>query len=141
MSNTTDRDTADRDGGDRYDIWGRELRRGPEAVGALLDGLLAKVTTPGGRVMVELAGHWEQIAGRPWAGVSRPVGLRSGVLLIEVADGGAATVLRFQQGALQQRLNRRFGDDTVVDVKLRVRRGRLGGAPAAGGVPDGSREG
>ena len=116
-------------GGDGYDVWGRKRPKGPEPVGALLDGLLAKVTTPGGRVMMDLAGHWDQIAGRPWAGVSRPVGLRNGVLIVQVTDGSTATVLRFQQAALMQGMNKRFGEGTVVDVKLRVRPENQGTAP------------
>ena len=115
--------------GDDYDVWGRKHPRGPERVGALLDGLLAKVTTPGGRVMMDLVGHWDQLAGRPWAGVSRPLGLHNGVLIVEVADGSTATVLRFQQAALMQVVNRRFGEGTVVDVKLRVRPDQQGSAP------------
>jgi hypothetical protein len=84
--------------------------------------LLAKVTTAGGGVMMRLAGEWEQVAGLPWAGTSRPVAFRNGVLVVGVADGATASLLRFQQAALQQRLNQHFGEGTVMEVRLRVDR-------------------
>lgn len=112
--------------GIQRDVWGRPVRREPEAVGSFLDALLAKVTTPGGSVMVRLAGEWDQLAGREWAGRSTPVKLAQGTLTVEVADGATASLLRFQVAALQQNLNRRFGPDTVQGVSLRVRRSSSG---------------
>jgi hypothetical protein len=61
------------------------------------------------------------------------MGLRNGTLVVEVADGGAASLLRFQLPSLRRRLNRRFGDGTVADVTLRVRRPAIGeGRPTHG---------
>jgi hypothetical protein len=106
----------------KTDIWGRKTRRGPEPVATFLDALLAKVTTAGGSVMVRLVGEWDRVAGREWAGRSTPVALRNGILVVGVPNGSAASLLRFQVAALQQRLNAEFGDGTVVEVRLRVDR-------------------
>jgi hypothetical protein len=108
----------------KTDIWGRKLRPEPQPVEAFLDALLAKVTTPAGSIMVRLAGDWDEVAGPPWAGTSRPVGITKGVLVVAVPDGATASLLRFQLAALRTRLNQWLGADTVEDVRLRVDRSR-----------------
>ncbi len=51
-----------------------------------------------------------------------PVGIRDGVLLVEVQTGAAASLLRHDTAALLARISERLGPGVVEAVKLRVSR-------------------
>lgn len=76
--------------------------------------------------VTRLVEAWEELAGEPWGSRSRPVGLNEGELLVEVDDGSIATLLKYQQKALLERLERRFGTPVATSVRIRVSRGKNG---------------
>jgi predicted nucleic acid-binding Zn ribbon protein len=70
--------------------------------------------------------EWEDLAGEPWASRSRPAGLKDGRLVVEVDDGSIATLLKYQEKALIERLEKRFGAPVVTSVRIRVGRRKKG---------------
>ena len=97
-------------------------RQEPTAVGDLLDGVLEGLGMVKPVEVGELVRRWDTVAPEPFATAARPVGLASGELTLEVADGAAASRLRYQLGTLMARLDVRLGAGVVTGVRLRVRR-------------------
>ncbi|HLT96897.1 MAG TPA: DUF721 domain-containing protein [Acidimicrobiia bacterium] len=71
-------------------------------------------------MMMELSREWDEFAGSPWAGVSRPLYLQRGVLFVEVLSPPALGFLRYGVGDLERRLAEKFGSDNVRSVELRA---------------------
>ena len=70
------------------------------------------------QVLMELQEDWDEIAGRPWAGRSRPMGIQRGELLVESTDPGMVSMLRYAEAALREALAERFGQNLVTAVKV-----------------------
>ncbi|MDP8959649.1 MAG: DUF721 domain-containing protein [Actinomycetota bacterium] len=73
-------------------------------------------------LFIELVEGWEQVAGELWAVHGRPMSLRQGELVVEVADGAAAGVLRYAISALLRSIEERFGAGRVASVRIQVGR-------------------
>lgn len=103
---------------------GRSGRRDPMPISDLLDAFLARVG--GGRApeLTRLTASWDDLAGPPWAGRSRPARFEQSELLVEVPDGATASLLRFKVPDLIARLDGALGHGVVGSVRLRVARGR-----------------
>jgi predicted nucleic acid-binding Zn ribbon protein len=97
-----------------------------ERVGGFLDQVLRRLGVPEEVDVARLVETWEDLAGEPWGSRSRPVGLNEGELVVEVDDGSIATLLKYQQKNLLERLERRFGTPVATSVKIRVSRGKKG---------------
>lgn len=97
-----------------------------ERVGDGLDALLRRLGIPSPDDAARLFDEWEQLAGEPWASRSRPVGMQKGELIVEVPDGGVATLLQYQAGALVERLAGALGSPLVQRVTVRVARPKKG---------------
>ena len=97
-----------------------------ERVSGFLDQVLRRFGLPDPVDLGRLVEEWADVAGEPWGTRSRPAGLADGELLVEVADGSLATLLRYQQGALLERLEQRLGPGLVTSVRIRVNRSKKG---------------
>jgi predicted nucleic acid-binding Zn ribbon protein len=95
-----------------------------ERVSGFLDQVLRRFGIPDPVDLGRLVEEWEDLAGDPWGSRSRPAGLADGELLVEVDDGSLATLLRYQQGVLLDRLERRLGPGLVTSVRIRVNRAK-----------------
>ncbi|MBI5156934.1 MAG: DUF721 domain-containing protein [Acidimicrobiia bacterium] len=95
-------------------------------IGAGLERLLRDMGIPRLFDVVRLADEWVEAAGEPFASLARPVGYRDGELILEVADGSAASLLKFRVGDLVARLAERYGPGTVTSVRIRVGGGKKG---------------
>jgi hypothetical protein len=97
-----------------------------ERIGEHVDELLQRIGMPAAPSLAALAEEWDEAAGDPWAGAATPVGLDAGVLVVEVVDGAHASLLRYQTGALIDRLSERIGEGVVSAVRIRVRPAKKG---------------
>ena len=68
---------------------------------------------------MDLEEHWDEVAGAPWVGISRPVVLRDGELVVEADVGPAAGLLRYAVGDLHRRLDSRLGPGMVDRIAVR----------------------
>jgi hypothetical protein len=89
-------------------------------IGSGLERLLRDMGMPRVFDVGRLAEEWVEAAGEPFASLSRPASYRAGELVLVVADGAAASLLKFQISDLVQRLETRFGPGTVTTIRLRV---------------------
>lgn len=96
----------------------------PTPLGELLDGLLEGLGVARPTDTAELVERWDSVAGEPFAERSQPVQLRDGELLLEVADGTTATLLRYHEADLVERLKSELGAGLVTTVRVRVARSR-----------------
>ena len=98
-----------------------------QRLGDDLDALLRRLGLPAPGTLDRLLAEWPSLAGGAWAERSMPVGVRDGELLVEVADGTTASLLRYQVSDLLDRLERGLGARLVDSVRLRVRGPKKGG--------------
>ncbi len=94
----------------------------PSSIREVLEGLLQRLGVARPLEVADLMRRWPEVAGEPWAERSRPVALDGGELVVEVADGATASLLRYQTGMLLARLDERVGKGLVTAVRLRVQR-------------------
>lgn len=95
---------------------------GLERVGGFLDRVLEHFGIPGAGVVGMLVSEWPRLAGEPWGSRSRPGGLRDGELVVEVDDGSVATLLKYREMELLDRLEEGLGSRVVTSVRIRVAR-------------------
>jgi len=91
-----------------------------ERIGDDLDVLLRRLGMPMVPDLSRLVEEWESLAGEPWGSRSRPAGLREGTLVVEVDDGLTASLLKYQEQALLERLERGLGSCFVSEIRIRV---------------------
>jgi len=91
-----------------------------ERIGDNLDAVLRRLGLPAADALQRLVDDWADLAGEPWASRSRPAGLHRGELVVEVADGTSASLLRYQCGQLLERLEEGLGARLVDTVRLRL---------------------
>ena len=70
----------------------------------------------------DLIEKWDEVVPGDWAEVATPIGVRDRTLLVEVENGTAASLLKYQIERLIDAITEAFGDDLVTAVKLRVSR-------------------
>jgi hypothetical protein len=100
-----------------------EGRRDLEAVGELLDSVLARIG--GGRrpVLLVIRERWSEVAGQSWQ-EAEPIQVHNGLLTVEVSDGGMASRLRYDTEPLLRRISGLIGAEEVTSIRLRVARRR-----------------
>ncbi len=64
--------------------------------------------------------RWAEVVPGDWAEVATPIGIRDQTLLVEVENGTAASLLKYQIQRLIDAVSEVFGDDLVTAVKLKV---------------------
>jgi hypothetical protein len=96
--------------------------RNPEEITDILGAIIERVGTGADRDAGALVEEWIDLVPERWREGCEPVGIRDGVLLVEVQTGAAASLLRHDTAALLARISERFGPGFVEAVKLRVSR-------------------
>lgn len=97
---------------------GDDDRREPAAITEVLGTIIEQVAAaPAAGAIVE---QWSELAPERWVEAGRPIGIRRGVLLVEVSNGADATLLRHDTGRLLARIAERFGEGSVEAVRVRV---------------------
>ena len=69
----------------------------------------------------EMIDRWGDFVPPDWTH-GTPVGVRDGVLLVEVGDGATASVLRYQMDVLMRAISDEFGPDLVRSVRVTIQR-------------------
>jgi len=91
-----------------------------ERIGDGLEAVLRRLGLPAVDVLQRLVSDWAELAGEPWASRARPAGLQRGELVVEVADGTSASLLRYQTEELLRRLEEGLGARLVDTVRMRL---------------------
>ena len=93
---------------------------GLEPIGGDLEAILTRLGMPPTLDVTRLVEEWEELAGEPFSTMATPAGFGDGELLLEVADGSAASLMKYRAGALLDRLRESHGDGIVTRIKIRV---------------------
>lgn len=104
-------------------------RKDPAPVDDVIAGVIERFGAPGiagGQVVAA----WPELAGE-WADRSVPIGVRDGVLTVEVANGADASVLRYDLAVIRAKIDAAIGRGIVSRIQVRVARdrGQRTGAP------------
>lgn len=87
-----------------------------EVLGSIIEKATVGIDVRHGQIVTD----WESFAPPDWVTFGRPIGVRDYTLLVEVSDGSAATLLRYQLGDLMTIIDERFGPAMVTHVRIRV---------------------
>lgn len=85
-----------------------------------LDGMFRKLGLPDPVVMATLSSEWEELAGQPWSGRSKPLYIHGTTLVVEASSGSVVAFLRYGESGLLVKLAERFGKGVVDSVDIRV---------------------
>jgi len=91
-------------------------------VGDLVPGILADLGLAEAARAARIAELWSEIVDGPEAGHSRPVGLRDGVLEVEVASSVWAQQIQLRREPILEALRERLGAQAPRGLRLRVGR-------------------
>ena len=89
-----------------------------QRIGDGLEAMLRRLGLPAPGALDRVIDEWATLAGGTWAERSTPVGFSRGELVVEVADGATASLLRYQVGGLLDRLEQGLGARLVETVRL-----------------------
>jgi predicted nucleic acid-binding Zn ribbon protein len=95
----------------------------PEAIGSLIDRVLADLGAGATARAVRIADHWREAVGPEIADHSRPVAIRNDVLEVAVDTSVWCQQLQLRTPQILEQLRRSVGDDAPARVWLHVRRG------------------
>jgi predicted nucleic acid-binding Zn ribbon protein len=98
----------------------RQPKSRPEAVGALIDRVLADLGAGATARAVRIADHWLDAVGPEIADHSRPIGIRGDVLEVAVETSVWCQQLQLRIPEILAGLRRSVGDDAPARVWLRV---------------------
>lgn len=93
----------------------------PVVVGDLVDSVLGRISMGGAAAVLRLRANWRDVVGVRAADKSAPLALDDGALLVEVADGATASLLRFETTRIAQKATDVCAEP-VLAVRFRVRR-------------------
>ncbi len=94
----------------------------PRPVGASLPDVARRFGLAAPNVLGAIFTDWDTLVGAAIARHARPVGLRNGVLMIDVDEPGWVTEIQFLRDDLLTRLAQAAGEGAVTDLSVRVRR-------------------
>lgn len=97
-----------------------------EPIGGDLEALLTRLGMPPTLDVSRLVDEWDELAGEPFSTMAIPAGFDDGELLLEVADGSAASLMKYRAGALLDRLRESLGDGIVDRIRIRVGKPKKG---------------
>lgn len=103
--------------------WDPPTAADPVVVGDLVDQVLGTIAGGVTGSLLVLRRSWRDVAGVKLAERSRPIAMDRGHLTIEVDDGAAASLLRFEVADVRRRASDVLATP-VASVSLRVRRSR-----------------
>jgi hypothetical protein len=96
-------------------------KRQPTEISEIL-GKVIEIAAVGVDVrQADLIERWVDLVPQDWA-LSTPVGVRDEVLLVEVTNGTAASVLRYQMDPLLRAIADEFGPGLVRSVRVTISR-------------------
>ena len=84
----------------------------------LLGPLLAKYGIADLAILTELTDRWDELAGSPWAGNSRPQIIRHRELVVEANASAGVRMLRYAAESLAKRLSDHYGTDVIESVRV-----------------------
>jgi hypothetical protein len=70
-------------------------------------------------VMASIGAEWDELAGSPWSGRSKPLYIKGTTLVVEAASASMIAFLRYGESNLIETLAGRFGPGVIDHVDIR----------------------
>ncbi len=83
-----------------------------------LGDVFRKMGLPDPVLMSQLIDEWDELAGTPWVGRSRPVVIKGRTLVVEASAPSMVAFLRYGATQLVETLSERFGEGVVDQVEV-----------------------
>lgn len=71
-------------------------------------------------VTIRLIKEWDELAGDPWEGQTRPLGIRDGELIVETATASLVSMFRYATGSLHERLEGVIGEGVISSITVQA---------------------
>jgi hypothetical protein len=84
-----------------------------------LGDMFRRLGLPDPAAMSRLMADWDDLAGDPWRGRSKPVVIQDQTLVIEASTASAVAYLRYGESDLLARLAEAFGSDSIKRIEVR----------------------
>lgn len=91
----------------------------PARLSDVLKGLLGRLGVPDPTTWNRIREEWDEIAGDPWARLSRPFALTGEILVVEATTPAAVSMLRYGTAGLKARLDEHLGAGIVAEIRVR----------------------
>ena len=89
-----------------------------------VDDLFRRMGISAPVVMSAVIAEWDDLAGPPWSGRSKPLYIRGTTLVVESASSSMIAFLRYGASSLVSVMEERFGPGIVDNVDVRPPSGR-----------------
>ena len=83
-----------------------------------IDNVFARLGLPDPVLMSKISADWDDFAGNPWAGRSKPLFVKSHRLVVEASSPSMVAFLRYGESGLLEALESRFGRGVVNVVEV-----------------------
>jgi len=83
-----------------------------------LDDMFARLGLSDPAVMAALSTEWDELAGAPWAGRSKPLYVKGSTLVVEASSGSMVAFLRYGEVNLLATLAKRFGEGMIKGIDI-----------------------
>lgn len=85
-----------------------------------VDALFRRLGLPDPVVMATLSDEWDDLAGPPWSGRSKPLYIRGTTLVIESSSASMIAFLRYGESKLLTDLALRLGEGIITSLDVRA---------------------
>ncbi len=95
-------------------------RSEPKPIDDVLKRLMERLGVVESSLWSRIESEWTTLAGTPWSGHTRPIGMHRRKLVIEAVSPQAVGMLRYGTTGLVHRLNAQLGEGTVEEVVVKA---------------------
>jgi hypothetical protein len=83
-----------------------------------LDEVFARLGLPDPVLMSQIADEWEDLAGKPWVGRSKPLYVRGRTLVVEASSPSMIAFLKYGESSLLESLRKRFRPGEIESIEI-----------------------
>ena len=83
-----------------------------------LDDVFKKLGLPDPVLMSKIVSDWEELAGSPWVGRSKPLYVRGRTLVVAAQSPSMVAFLRYGESSLVENLKNRYGTREIEGVEV-----------------------
>lgn len=98
---------------------GEQVSNDLEPFSESVDDMFSRLGLPKPEVMAAVSSEWDELAGPPWSGRSKPLYIKGSTLVVEASSGSMVAFLRYGSESLLRKLAERLGDGTIQTVEIR----------------------
>ena len=89
-----------------------------EPFSSSIDEVFNKLGLPDPVLMSKITENWDELAGNPWVGRSKPLYVRGRTLFVEASAPSMVAILKYGVSTLTETLKNRFGNEVIHDVEV-----------------------